>query len=123
MYLEKNIITVDEDPEPMQIPEKELIYQVIHTAILDASITDQSLLAWEAINFLFTNRVNPYTELLNLDPEHFKIGLIKMMETNRHSKSKRGGANARNFINNYEKYYDKPFQPKVSYDLIYASRK
>ena len=118
----KKLFSPSDNVESSNIPEKALLFQIIHTAILDASSSGVDLVAWEAIDFLFTNRVNRYVELLNVDPDLFKFGLIKMMRLNRHKAAKRGDVNVRKFIINYDKYHNKPFYPSIPLDLIYSSR-
>jgi hypothetical protein len=101
--------------------EHELFANIIKRAILDASIKQQATLNWEAIDFLFTDRVNPYVELFGLDAQQFKEGLLQEMRSYRSRISKRGDVNKRNFMINYERFHGKPFRSSVPRDVIYGA--
>ena len=78
MY-ETTEINADLDENVQDVPEKALFCAIIQTAIADARSGDAktSMLAREAMDFLLSNRINPYLELLEYEPETFKYCLVK----------------------------------------------
>ena len=72
-------IEADLDPFVQDVPERGFFCAIVMTAIQDARSgnAEHSMLAREAMDFLFSDRVNPYLELLEYDPDTFKSGLIK----------------------------------------------
>lgn len=74
-----NIVDLDENDGQAHIPERALFCAVIQVAISDARSgdADKSMLAREAMDFLFSDRVDPYLELLDYDPAIFKDSLIR----------------------------------------------
>lgn len=122
MYTNNKIIQEDNGGGGhISSPEKELIFAIIQRAIADASTKYNTMLSWEAIDFLFTDRINPYAELLDMDPIIFREGLIRTMRTAR-TKITRDSAPARNFCINYEKYFKRAFKCTIPRDILYGER-
>lgn len=110
------------DKSNFEVPEQELFYHIVHRAIADASTPNQKLLAWEAMDFLFSDRINPYLEYINVDPEVFKQGLKRMARAKLTGPAARGDVGRRTFGINYNLFYGKPFQCTVHRDVIYGER-
>ena len=68
----------DELPDTVS-PEARLIAAIINTAIDDARNCDASknLEAFKAMQFLFTNEINWFLNLLGIEPVTFREGLLK----------------------------------------------
>jgi hypothetical protein len=81
------------------------------------------MLAWEAIDFLFGDRIDIYLELLDIDPEVFKEQLPRHMSAYRRRKHNHpGDVSKRNFMVNYERFYGKPFRSAIPREVLYGDR-
>ena len=115
-------IQVDDDYEPGMIePEHDLFLAIIQRAILDASSKYNATLAREAIDFLFTNRLDPYAHMIGADPQELRDGILKAMKSYQTRVAKRGDVNRRNFIINYERFHGKPFVTNIPMDVLYST--
>ena len=115
-------IQVDDDYEPGTIePEHDLFLAIIQRAILDASSKDNVTLAREAIDFLFTDRLDPYAHMIGADPDGLREGILSAMRSYQTRVAKRGDINRRNFIINYERFHGKPFVTNIPMDVLYST--
>lgn len=122
MFLEREL-KVDLDDQSFECPERRLMCHVINRAIADASIANSQMLAWEAIDFLFGNRIDVYLELLDIDPEIFKERLLRYMDSYRRRKyNQSGDISKRNFMINYERYRGKSFKSAIPREVLYGDR-
>lgn len=149
MYETKNIniVDLDENDGQSQIPERALFCAIIQTAISDARSGDakQSMLAREAMDFLFSDRIDPFLELLDYDPATFKYSLIRTNNQEcthaynvQQTTTKKGSADQnqetrmnaiarenkarRIFRHNYKHYQEtKKFNTILPFNLIYES--
>ena len=103
-------------------PEHELFLAIIQRAILDASSKDQINLAREAIDFLFTSRLDPYAHAIGADPDGLRNDILKAMRSYQTRIGKRGDVNRRHFVINYERFHGKPFVTNIPLDLLYGER-
>lgn len=122
MFLEREL-KVNFDESTLESAERRLMCHVINRAIVDASIANSKMLAWEAIDFLFGDRIDTYLELLDMDPEVFKEQLVRHMSSYRRRKHNHpGDVSKRNFMVNYERFYKKPFKSTIPREVLYGDR-
>lgn len=122
MFLEKELKS-DLDDISVECPERRLMCHVINRAIVDASISNSKMLAWEAIDFLLGDRIDTYLELLDMDPEVFKDCLVKHMASYRSRRTPLpGDVSKRNFMVNYGQFNGKPFRSTIPREVLYGDR-
>lgn len=122
MFLEKELKS-DLEGQSFECPERRLMCHIINRAIVDASIANSKMLAWEALDFLFGNRIDTYLELLDMEPEVFKEQLVRHMSSYRRRKCNHpGDISKRNFMINYERFGGKPFRSTVPREVLYGDR-
>ena len=132
MFLEELIPDLDK-PEN-DCAERALFCAIINAAVLDARSANakDSLSAREAMDFLLSDRINPYLELLGYDPDVFKDSFIRTQiqecvqplvasEMGRMREIAKENKMRRMFRHNYELYkkHNRPFSSRVPMSMIY----
>ena len=122
-----NDFNLDDTRDTGTSPERALFAAIVTVAIQDARSGDakDSVVAREAMDFLMTERSDPYLELLGYDPEIFRESLIKtnskearhhrMQEAARENKARRI------FRHNVKLYKEQGFKTTIPYNMIYES--
>ena len=122
-----NDFNLDDTRDTGTSPEKALFAAIVTVAIQDArsALAKDSMVAREAMDFLMTNRSDPYLELLGYDPEIFRESLIKtnskeakharMEESARENKARRA------FRYNLQFHKEQGFKSTIPYNMIYES--
>ena len=137
MFIEKNIIQQDSDRSFGSSPARDLFCAIMNSALIDArsASAEFSIIAREAMDFLLTSRSDPYIELLELDPEAFRQGLIRTqhLECTRpptyESESPVARMKAiatenkrrRIFRHNYKMYKSQVFSTPIPFNMIYET--
>jgi len=95
--MRKKVFVLDQDEikEPEKHPERRLFVEIVNRALEDArganaygikskfkrseevTLAETVLIARDAMEFLLTDRCDPYLHLLDLDPEIFRESLIR----------------------------------------------
>lgn len=127
-------LTPDLDKPENDLPERRLFCSIINAALADARSANakDSLIAREAMDFLLSNRIDPYLELLGYDPEVFRSSLvtsqaqectrpIAQTENGRMKEIEKENKMRRIFRHNYGLYkqHNKPFKTLVPMSMLY----
>lgn len=122
-----NDFNLDDTRDTGTSPERALFAAIVTVAIQDArsALAKDSMVAREAMDFLMTNRSDPYLELLGYDPDIFRESLIKtnskeakharMEESARENKARRA------FRYNLQFHKEQGFKTTIPYNMIYES--